>query len=176
MPSSPSVVTAMTSSAAPSKTICVGVTSLNGSVRECSATRHPFGVLADFVDRAGVEEGALRQVVHFAFEDLFERSDRLRKLHVLTDPARELLCHEERLRAEPLDGTRSRHRALIVLGELLDAQDRDDVLQVLVALEPLLNAAGYGVVFFADDLRIEDARCRGERIDGGINAELRDRA
>src|SRR5580700_306342 len=154
MPSSPSVVTAMTSSASPSKTTCVGVTSLNAIVL---GTCHPFGVLADLVDSPGVEERGLRQIVDLPFEDLLERSDRLRKLHVLAGPARELFGDEERLREESLNAARAPHGNLIVLGEFFYAQDRDDVLEVLIPLEHLLNSASDGIVFLADDLRIEDA-------------------
>src|SRR5215469_2505164 len=100
MPSSPSVVTAMTSSALPSKTTSVGVTSLKGKEL---ATSHTFGVFAHFVDRAGVEERTLGQIVDLAFEDLFERCDGLAELDVFSGPSGELLGNEKRLREEALD-------------------------------------------------------------------------
>ena len=55
-------------------------------------------------------------------------------------------------------------------------EDRDDVLQVLEALQHLLHAARDVVVLLADDLRRQRARGRGQRIDGRVDAELGDRA
>src|SRR5579862_7597812 len=112
MPSSPSVVTAMTSSALPSKTTSVGVTRLNGNEL---ATSHTFGVFAHFVDRTGVEERALGQIVDLAFEDFFERCDRLGELDVFAGPPGELLGDEKRLREEALDAPRSRDGDLVIL-------------------------------------------------------------
>ena len=65
--------------------------------------------------------------------------------------------------------------SLVVFGQLVDAEDGDDVLQVLVALQNLLHLARDFVVLVAEDARIENARRRGQRIDGRIDAELRDR-
>src|SRR5579863_5299986 len=101
MPSSPSVVTAMTSSASPEKTTSLGEMSLNGIAFAMAGLRrraHLFGGFLHFVDRAGVEECGFGQVVDFAVEDLLERGDRLGKLDVLSRTARELLGNEERLR------------------------------------------------------------------------------
>ena len=58
--------------------------------------------------------------------------------------------------------------------KFVHAQNRDDVLQILVALQHLLHAARHVVVFLADDLRRERAGGRGQRIDGGIDAQFRD--
>ena len=65
---------------------------------------------------------------------------------------------------------------LVVLAELVHAEDGDDVLQVLVLLERLLHAARDVVVLLADDLRVEHGRRRVERIDGRVDAELGDGA
>ena len=45
------------------------------------------------------------------------------------------LGHEHGLGEEALDAARARHGQLVLFGQLLDAQDGDDVLQVLVALQ-----------------------------------------
>src|SRR5262249_2624180 len=51
--------------------------------------------------------------------------------------------------------------------QLVDAQDGDDVLEVLVALEDLLHAASHAVVVVADVLGRDDAAAGGERVHGG---------
>ena len=86
------------------------------------------------------------------------------------------LGHEERLREEPLDPPGAVDDELVVFGELVDAEDRDDVAQLLVALEDRLDAAGDVVVLLADVLRVEDARARAERVDGRVDPLLGDRA
>ncbi len=53
-------------------------------------------------------------------------------------------------------------------------EDVDDVLQILVLLQDLLHGHGRLVVVVAEDARVEDARGRGEGIDGRIDAELDD--
>ena len=63
----------------------------------------------------------------------------------------------ERLREEALDLASARHGQLVVLGQLVHAQDGDDVLQLLVALEHHLYRASNTVMLFAHDVRVEDA-------------------
>src|SRR6476659_727784 len=60
-------------------------------------------VLANVVERAGQEEGLLRQRVGLAVEDLLERGDGVLDVHVLAGSAREHLGHEERLAHEALE-------------------------------------------------------------------------
>src|SRR5436189_2318234 len=55
---------------------------------------------------------------------------------------------------------------LVLVGELVDAENRDDVLQVLVALQDLLHARRRLVVLVRDDSRLKCARDGVERIDG----------
>ena len=72
---------------------------------------------------------------------------------------------------------RARATALLVLvRELLDAEDGDDVLQVPVALEDGLHAAGGVVVVLADEARVEDAGERGQRVHGRVERLLDQRA
>ncbi len=54
---------------------------------------------------------------------------------------------------------------LILLAQLIDAEDGDDVLQVLIALKRLLHLAGDVVMLFAHDQRVQDATGRTQRID-----------
>ena len=141
-----------------------------------SAGRQPLGVLADVLDGAGEEEGLLRQRVGLALEDLLERRDRVLDRHVGARSAGEDLGHEERLAREALQPPRPGDGRLVVLGQLVDAEDRDDVLQVAVALQDALGLLGDLVVLLADDVRVEDARGRGQRVDRRVDAELGDRA
>src|SRR5664280_3366537 len=80
----------------------------------------------------------------------------------------------EGLRQEALDAARARNDQPVVLGQLVDSEDRDDVLQVLVLLEDLLHGARDLVVLLADDHRRKDLGRRGERVDRGIDTDLRD--
>jgi hypothetical protein len=99
-----------------------------------------------------------------------ERGDGLRQRHRLTGLAGELLHHVERLGEELLDAARPAD----VLGQLVDAEDRDDVLQVLVALQDALHLAGHPVVLLADVAGVEDAAGRVQRVDGRVDAQLGD--
>ncbi len=66
-------------------------------------------------------------------------------------------------------------RHLVLVGELVDAEDRDDVLQLPVALQHLLDPVGDLEVLLADDLGLEDRRGRVERVDRRIDPLLGDR-
>src|SRR5262245_15050597 len=135
-----------------------------------------LGLGTRVLDRADHEEGLLGQVVALAVEDLLEAPDRVGDADVDALRARELLGDVEGLRQEALDLAGACHREAVVLGELVHAEDRDDVLEVLVLLERLLDAARHAVVLLAHDQRVEDAARRVERIDRGIDALLGDRA
>ena len=79
-----------------------------------------------------------------------------------------------RLRQEALHLAGPRHGDLVFFGQLVETEDGDDVLQLLVALQDLLHAAGDAVVALADDLGRKDRRRRCQRIDRGIDAERGD--
>ena len=111
-----------------------------------------------------------------AVHDFLEAADRVGQLDVLALEAGELLGHVERLRQEALDLAGARHGQLIFVRQFVDTQNRDDVLQILVALQDLLHALRRVVVLLAENARIENARGGRQRIDGGINAQFRDRA
>src|ERR671930_1735536 len=121
-------------------------------------------LLDRLLDRPDHVEGLLGQVVVLAVEDLGEALDRVLELHVLDGRARELLGDEVRLREEALDLPRTRHDQPVLVGELVDAEDGDDVLEVLVALENLLDARRRPVVVVGDDPRLERAREGVERV------------
>ena len=110
-----------------------------------------------------------------AVEDLAEAAHRLGDRHVLAAAAGELLGDEERLREEALDLAGAGDRLLVLVGELVDAEDGDDVLQLLVALQHLLDLGRGAVVLLADDVGLEDRRGRVERVDRRVDPFLGDR-
>jgi len=131
---------------------CVGH---SGSLRRFFL--HLLDALEHLLSRTHEQEGLLRDVVVLPFDDLAEAFDRVGDLDVLSLDAGELLGDEEGLRQEPLYLPRARHAELVVFRQLVDAEDRDDVLQVLVALQHLLDLTRDVVVFVADDARVENA-------------------
>src|SRR3546814_585700 len=120
--------------------------------------------------------GSLGQVVVLAVHDALEAAHRLLDRHEDARRAGEHLGDMERLRQEALDLPGAGDRQLLVLGQLVHAQDRDDVLELLVFLQDALHRAGDVVVLLAQDARIEDAARRIERIDGREDAQIGDRA
>ena len=132
-------------------------------------------LLHRLLDRADHVERLLGQVIVLAREDLLEALDRVLEADVLARLAGELLGHEVRLREEALDLAGAADDQLVLVRELVDAEDRDDVLQFLVALQDLLHAARGRVVLLRDDPRLERARGRVERVDRRIDALLDDR-
>src|SRR6516225_6825195 len=94
-----------------------------------------LGPRAHVVDDALHVERLFGEVVALAVDDLLEARDGVLDLDVLAGRAGERLGDEERLREEALDLARARHGDLVVLGELVHAEDGDDVLQVAVLLE-----------------------------------------
>src|SRR4051812_12704300 len=176
MPSSPSMPGTWTESTSSEYASRSGVTisSSNGIVR--TSRVQALGVLADVVDGAGEEEGLLGQRVDLALEDLLEARDGVLDRDVGARPTGEHLGDRERLRREPLEPAGSRDGRLVLFRQLVDPEDRDDVLQVAVALEHALRLLRDVVVLGTDDVRVEDRGRRGQRVDRGVDAQLRDGA
>src|SRR5437588_460647 len=141
-----------------------------------AAAAEPLRLLDRLLDRADHVEGLLGQLVVLAVEDLREALDRVLELHVLAGRAGELLGDEVRLREEALHLPRPGDDEPVLVRELVDAEDGDDVLEVLVALEHLLDAGRRPVVVVGDDPRLEGARERVERVHRRVDALLHDRA
>src|SRR4051794_3897666 len=173
MPSSPSMPGTSTMSTSSSYASRSGVTTSRWRVIGRSP-RQLRRVLADVVEGAREEEGLLGQVVRLALEDLLERGDGVLDADVLAGAAREDLGDGERLAHEPLQSARARDGRLVLLGQLVDPEDRDDVLEVAEALEDTLRLLRHVVVVVAHDERVEDARRRRQRVDGRVDAQLRD--
>src|SRR5438034_3725587 len=115
-------------------------------------------------------------MVPLAFEDFLEAADGVLDADVAALSAGEDFGDEHRLREEALDPARSRNGLLVLLGELFGAENGDDVLEVSVALEDSLYAAGRVVVLLTDDARVEDSREGGERVYGRVEGLLDERA
>src|SRR2546422_10126295 len=95
--------------------------------------------------------------IEFPRHDALERADRVLELHVLALEPGELGGHEERLRQEALYPAGARHELLVLFGQLVHSEDRDDVLEVLVALQDPLYLDRHLVVPLAQVLGVEDA-------------------
>src|SRR5579862_3469943 len=178
-PISPAAPGTMIISASPSNAGPSGVTTETenlGWSAKLRLLRQLLAALDDLLDGAGHVERLLGEIVVLAVEDLGEAADRVLELHVLARRAGELRGREERLRQVPLDLPRARHDELVLVGELVDAEDGDDVLQVAVALQHFLHARGAPVVLVRHDAGLERTRRRAERIDGRIDALLDDGA
>src|SRR3954449_13335665 len=174
-PIEPTVVRVETISTSSLKTSPSGVRTSTRNFVRATALALVRG-LDDLVDAALHEERRLRQLVVLAVDDLLEGAHRVVDWDVRARRAGERLGDVERLRQEALDLARALHRHLVLIGELVDAEDRDDVLELLVALQDLLDARGDLVVLLADDVRLEDRRGRVERVDRGVDPLLRDAA
>src|SRR4051812_44571027 len=92
------------------------------------------GLLPDVVEAAAVEERLLGNLVEVSFDQLAERGNRLVDRNEPAGITGELFCNEVRLGKEPLDLSSARHQQLVVVRQLVDTEDRDDVLQLAVPL------------------------------------------
>src|SRR5262245_18494759 len=110
-------------------------------------------LLDRFLDRADHVERLLGERVAFAVDDHLETFDRLLERHELAGGTGEHLGDVERLRQEPLDLPGARHREFVLGREFVHAEDRDDVAQLLVALQDRLHRARRVVVLLADRVR-----------------------
>src|SRR6188474_206523 len=115
---------------------------VGSAISTSSPLRQLGGLGPHVVDRAGHLERLLGQVVALALEDLLERAHRVLARAEDALHAGERGGDVERLAHELLDLAGARHGLLVVLRQLVHAEDRDDVLQVLVALQDALDLAG----------------------------------
>src|SRR5271154_1476561 len=161
MPSSPSRPGTTTSTTFSRIIWRSGVTTINsmesGSIfllgRACL---HRFGLLENFVDGAHHVEGLLRNFIVLAFNDFLEAAHGVFDLDVFAFQARELRGNEHGLRKEFLDAACACNGALVFIGKFFDTENGDDVLQIFVTLKNGLHRASDGVMFLADDARIEN--------------------
>ena len=95
---------------------------------------------------------------------LVERLDGLLERNRRTRLAGELLGGHHVLAQEALDTAGPLHQLLVLFGQFVDAEDGDDVLKVLVALQDSDDFLGDAVVLVADDAGVQDRRARGQRV------------
>src|SRR5882724_2946702 len=93
-----------------------------------AARRELLGLVDRLADVADHVEGLLGQLVVLAVDHFAEALHGVRKLDVPSRLAGELLGDGERLGQEPLDLPGARDDELVLVRELLHAEDRDDVL------------------------------------------------
>src|SRR5262245_11627763 len=113
---------------------------------------HLLRLLRRLFDRTDIHERAFRQVVPLAVAEFLEAADRLGQRGDITRLAGKRLRDDERLRQESLDPPGSRHDLPVLFAQFLDAENRNDVLQLAVSLQDRLHAAGDREVPFADEL------------------------
>ena len=82
----------------------------------------------------------------------------------------------EGLGEEALDFPGAEDGHLVLIVELVHAENRDDVLEILVALEDELHATGDAVMLGSDDFRRERFGSRSKRVNGGEESLLSERA
>src|SRR5690606_18212199 len=175
MPRSPSVPAATIISTRPEYSDCSALT-----MSQCTVIAIPSylrGLLAltlvvsleNFIDAALHVEILLRDMIEITLQDSLETTDGFFQGNVFTRRTGEHFRHVERLRQETLDLTRAVHHLLVFLGQFVHAENRDDVLQFLVALQNRLHAASHFVVLDADNQRIQLAGGGIQRIYRRIN-------
>src|SRR5690349_11514860 len=139
MPTSPSAVRARTIVPSPVHTVRSAATSSTWSrspdPSPSAILLQLLGLLLHVLEATAHEERLLRDVVVLALGQLLERVDGLVERDERPVQTGEGLGDEGVLREEPLDATGPLDEDLVLLRELVDAEDRDDVLEVLVALQ-----------------------------------------
>ena len=138
--------------------------------------RHGGRLRLNLVDVANHVERALRKVVVGPADDLIESLDGIREADELTGRAGEDLGDVEGLAHELLDLARAANDELVVLRQLVHAEDGNDVLQALVILEELLGGSRDLVVLLPDDAGVEHAGGGVEGVDCRVNSKLGNRA
>ena len=86
----------------------------------------------DYVVNAScIQETALRDIVMLTFKDLPEATDRLGQRNITSIHTGKLYCYEERLRQESLYLSCTADNQLVLLRQLIHAEDCDDILHSL---------------------------------------------
>src|SRR3989344_371870 len=96
--------------------------------------------------------------VVLAIENFSKCADRIGEIDVFARSARKRLRHEERLREEALNLSSAIYKSFIIFRKLFNAENRDDVLQVFVALQDAARFVSNAIVFFTNDFRLKRRR------------------
>ena len=109
-----------------------------------------FGFFEGFVDRADHVERLFRQMIALASHNHLEAANRFGQAHILAGGTGKHFGDVERLGQKTLDLAGTGHRQLVFRGQLVQAQNRNKVAQLLVALQRTLHRTGASVVLFTD--------------------------
>src|SRR5437763_16175395 len=118
---------------------------------------HLLGRFRDLINGPLHIERLLGDVIVLAFDDLLETLHRVRDFHVPARSSRELFGNVEWLRQEPLNLAGACNGQFWTFAQLVNAENRDDVLQILAGLQRLLNLLRDIVMLLANNARIENA-------------------
>src|SRR5699024_2530187 len=97
---------------------------------------------------------------HFPTRRSSDLVDGICQRHVRAWQAGELLCDEEVLAQEALNATCALNGDLVIFGQLVHTQNRDNILQFLVLLQNVDHALSNSVVTLTDDAWLENTRSR----------------
>src|SRR5690606_11877777 len=111
----------------------------NSSISFCCQL---LGLLESFLDAAHHVEGSFRKMIVIASAKALEALDGVGEIDQLARRTGEDFGHEERLRQEAFDLAGAGDGELVFFRQFVHAQDRDDVLKGLVALQDRLNLTG----------------------------------
>ena len=142
-------------------------TAISSGVMTCSFMRVTFAAAERLLLRRGVRQRAdhiergLVPLVGLAGEDRLAALERLLERHGGAGLAGELRGDREGLGQEAHQPARALHGAAVVARKLVHAEQRDDLLQLAIALDQLAAILGEAVVALADDARVEHDRGRG---------------
>src|SRR6185503_7899554 len=152
MPSCPSMQGSVTMVTSSEKATPSGVTISRRSVSAISASAFPH-----VLDPAFHVELTFGNVVVLAVEDVLESTHGVGDGYLSAFASREDLRDAEGLAQEALNTTRSIDRRLVLGGQFVHTEDRDDVLEILEALQHALHSACDLVVLLANDVGREGA-------------------
>src|SRR6185437_15571954 len=91
---------------------------------------HLLRLIPHLINRPDIQERLLGQIIRLAFGYFVEAAERVGEFHVLARQARELLGDDERLAEESLQLAGPADDQLVLFAQFVDAQNRDDVLQI----------------------------------------------
>ena len=111
-------------------------------------------------------------MIVFASKDILEPADGLSNGDKLARVISEDLGNLERLREESLDLSRSSNLKLVLLRQLVHAQDSNDILQRLVVLQDLLNTSSNLVVLSSNNVGVHDTTGGIQGVHCRVNSTL----
>ena len=96
-------------------------------------------------------------MIVLAGNDLLEALDGVFQLNVHAWSTGESFGNMERLGEETLDLPCPGDDQFIIFGKLIHTENGDDILQILIALQNILNRTGNSIVLFADDIADQES-------------------